>query len=143
MCTNVVKYTILKLEKNMLPLSVHLCRLTVSRNFLLKFFTYESFSPKPLKITIGSFQIFEKIRGDNRKSRCTTSINDTNFAASSAFGVDTGDNFATGVNDTGGKFVIGVNDTGGKFPPVSTTPTVNLPPVPTTPRQTMGTISDG
>jgi hypothetical protein len=33
-----------------------------------------------------------KIRGDNRKSRCTTGINDT------------GGNFATGINDTGGKF---------------------------------------
>jgi hypothetical protein len=47
-----------------------------------------------------------KIRGDIRKSRCTT-----------------------GVNDTGGKFAAGVNDTGGKLPPVSTTPAANLPPV--------------
>ncbi len=54
---------------------------------------------KPLIITLGSFQIFSKIRGDIRKSRCTT----------------------------------GVNDTGGKLPPVSTTPAANLPPVPSIP----------
>jgi hypothetical protein len=47
---------------------------------------------KPLIITLGSFQIFSKIRGDIRKSRCTT-----------------------GVNDTGGKFTTGVNDTGGEL----------------------------
>ncbi len=62
-------------------------------------FFHESPSPKPLIITLGSFQIFSKIRGDIRKSRCTT-----------------------GVNDTGGKFATGVNDTSGKMPPVSTTP---------------------
>jgi hypothetical protein len=38
-----------------------------------------------------------KIRGDIRKSRCNTDI-----------------------NDTSGKIATGVNDTGGKFPPVST-----------------------
>jgi hypothetical protein len=42
-------------------------------------------------MTLGSFQIFSKIREDIRKSRCTT-----------------------GVNDTGGKFATGVCDTGGK-----------------------------
>jgi hypothetical protein len=36
--------------------------------------------------------MFLKIRGDIRKSRCTT-----------------------GIKDTSGKFAIGVNDTGGKF----------------------------
>ncbi len=41
---------------------------------------------------LGLFKIFLKIRGDIRKSRCTT-----------------------GINDTGGKFAIGINDTGGKF----------------------------
>jgi hypothetical protein len=48
---------------------------------------------------------FSKIRGDIRKSRCTTGINDT------------GGKFATGVNDTGGKFChrfLSVVDTGGK-----------------------------
>jgi hypothetical protein len=47
---------------------------TVSRDFLLWFF-YESSSPKPLKITLGSFQIFRKIRGDIRisaKIMCAT-----------------------------------------------------------------------
>jgi hypothetical protein len=53
-----------------------------------------------------------------------------NFATSSPFVVDTGDKFATGVNNTGGKFAPGVNDdqwqiatsinnTGGKFATVS------------------------
>jgi hypothetical protein len=79
----------------------------VSRDFLLQVFFHESPSPQPLIITLGSFQIFSKIRGDIRKSRCTT-----------------------GVNDTGGKFATGVNDTSGKLPPVSTTLAANLPPVP-------------
>jgi hypothetical protein len=61
---------------------------------------HESSSPKPLKITLGSFQIFPKIRGDIRKSRSTTSVNDTGgkFA--------TGNKFchpSAGVVDTGGK----------------------------------------
>jgi hypothetical protein len=51
-----------------------------------------------------------KIRGDIRKSRCTT-----------------------GVNDTGGKFA-----TGGKLPLVSTTPAANLPPVSTIPAANNG-----
>ncbi len=37
----------------------------------------ESLSPKHLKITLESFQIFSKILGDFHKSMCTTSINDT------------------------------------------------------------------
>jgi hypothetical protein len=36
---------------------------TVSQDFLLQVFP-ESTSPKPLKITLGSFRIFLKIRGD-------------------------------------------------------------------------------
>ncbi len=44
---------------------------TVSRDFLLQVFFHESPSPKPLIITLGSFQI-SKIHGDIRKSRCTT-----------------------------------------------------------------------
>jgi hypothetical protein len=63
---------------------------TVSQDFLLQVF-YESSSPKPLKITLGSLQILSKIRGDIRKSRC-----------------------ATGINYTSGKFSSGVNYTGGK-----------------------------
>ncbi len=64
---------------------------SVTRFFASGFF-HESPSPKPLIITLGSFRIFSKIRGDIRKSRCTT-----------------------GVNDTGGKFAAGINETGGKF----------------------------
>ncbi len=46
------------------------------------------------------YQIFSKIRGDIRKSRCTTSINPTGgkFAASVKY---TGGTFATGILDTG------------------------------------------
>jgi hypothetical protein len=65
---------------------------TVSRDFLLR----------SLKITLGSFRIFSKIRGDIRKYRCTTGINDT------------GSKFATGVNDTGAPVA--------NLPQVSTTP---------------------
>jgi hypothetical protein len=48
-------------------------------------FFHESSSPKPLKITVGPFIIYLKIRRDIRKSMCITSI-----------------------NDTGGKFVTGI-----------------------------------
>jgi hypothetical protein len=71
--------------------------------------------------------MFSKIRGDIRKSRCTTGVTDTggklplvsttpaaNFATSSPCVVDIGCKFATGVNDTGGKFAAGANDAGGK-----------------------------
>jgi hypothetical protein len=47
-------------------------------------------------------RIFSKIRGDIRKSRCTTGVNDT------------GRKIAAGINATGGKFATGFNDTGGK-----------------------------
>jgi len=48
----------------------------VTQDFASGFF-HESSSPKPLKITLGSFQIFSKIRGEIRKSRCTNGIDDT------------------------------------------------------------------
>ncbi len=67
---------------------------TVSRDFCFMFF-HESSSPKPLKITLGSFQFFSKIRGDIHMSRCTTCINYT------------GGKFSTGINNTGGKFATG------------------------------------
>ncbi len=41
--------------------------------FCFRFFN-ESSSPKPLKITLGSFRFFSKIREDIRKSRCTTAV---------------------------------------------------------------------
>ncbi len=83
--------------------------------------TVESSSPNPLKIKFWSFHIFWKIRGDIRKSRCTTGINDS------------GGKFAKGINDTGGKFVSlvllilggkyaeGINNNDGNFPLVSMT----------------------
>jgi hypothetical protein len=54
------------------------------------------------------FQIFSKIRGDIRESRCTTGIDTSatpvaNFSTIFTSVVDTGGKFATGVNDTGGK----------------------------------------
>ncbi len=79
-----------------------LWRDSVTRFFASGFFD-ESVSPQPQSIALGPFQIFSKICGDIRKSRCTTGINDT------------GGKFATGVNDTGGKIAAGINDTGGKF----------------------------
>jgi hypothetical protein len=72
---------------------------SVTRFFASGFF-HESVSPPPQSIPLGPFRIFSKIRGDIRKLRCTTGINDT------------GGKFA---NDTGGKFATGVSDTGGKF----------------------------
>ncbi len=105
----------------------------MSQDLLLLVFFHKSVPPQPHSITLGPFQIFSKIRGDIRKSRCTTGINDTsgkfatattlppvsttlvaNFPTSFASVVDTGGKFATGVNDTGSKFGTGVNDTGGK-----------------------------
>jgi hypothetical protein len=118
---------------------------SVTRFFASGFFD-ESVSPQPQSIALGPFRIFSKIRRDNRKSRCTTGIN--NISGKFATGVndtggkffhqfvsvlDTGGKFATGVNNTGGKFATGVNDAGGKLPPVSTTPAANLPPVSMTP----------
>jgi hypothetical protein len=64
-------------------------------------------------MTLGPFRIFQKIRGDIRKSRCTTGINDTGSKIAAGIN-DTGGKFATGINDTGGKFATGVNDTGGQ-----------------------------
>jgi hypothetical protein len=76
---------------------------TVSRDFLLLVFFMNQFPPPSQSIPIRPFQIFSKIRGDIRESRCTTGINDT------------GGKFASGVNDTGGKIAAGISDTGGKF----------------------------
>ncbi len=152
-----------KLEaNNVLTLSL---RDSVTRFFASDFF-HELSSPKSLKITLGSFQIFSKIHRDIRKSRCIVAnspqvlttpaaklllISTTpaanlpplsttpaaNFATSSPGVVDTVGKFATCVNDTCSKFSTSVNDVGGILPPVSTTPVANLQPVPT-----MGTISD-
>jgi hypothetical protein len=72
------------------------------------------FPPQPQSIPLGPFQIFSKIRGDIRMSRCTTGINDT--GGKFATGVnDTGGKIAAGINDTGGMFATGINNTGGKF----------------------------
>ncbi len=73
------------------------------------------FSPSPRVSHQDRFEFFAKIRGDIRKSRCTTGINHS------------GGKIAAGINDTGGKFATGINntsfatsfasvvDTGGKY----------------------------
>jgi hypothetical protein len=58
-------------------------------------------TPKYSTEAVSNF--FSKIRGDIRKSRSTTGINDTSGK------------FATSVNKTGGKFATGINDTSGNF----------------------------
>ncbi len=68
-------------------------------------FFHESSSPKPEKITFGSFVIFLKILGDIRKSRCTSTTPVANLATVTAGVIDTGGKYATG-----GKFATGVND---------------------------------
>jgi hypothetical protein len=45
--------------------------------FCFWFFFMNQFPPQPQSIPVGPFQIFSKNRGDIRKSRCTTGINDT------------------------------------------------------------------
>jgi hypothetical protein len=100
----------------------------VLRDFIASGFFHESSSPKPLKITLSSFLILSKIRGDIRKSRCTIGINSpvanlppvsTTPAANlskyslyypkvykhniyKTFLIEDLFPFATGVNDTGG-----------------------------------------
>ncbi len=86
----------------------------VSRIFASDFF-HESSSPKPLKITLGSFQIFLKF-AEIFASQGAPPVSMTqvvtlppvstkpaaNFATSSAVVVDTGGKLATGVNDSDG-----------------------------------------
>jgi hypothetical protein len=106
--------------------------------FFASGFFHESVSPPPQSIPFRPFQIFSKICGDIRESRCTTGsmtpvanlplVSATpaaNVYTIFASVVDTGGKFATGVNNTGSKFATGVNDAGGKLPPVSTTPVAN------------------
>jgi hypothetical protein len=72
--------------------------------FDFKFF-HESVSPKPLSIPIGPFEIFLKICGNIRSSRCTTSV----VADTGKF--DTGGKFDNGGKfDTGGKFAVSIID---------------------------------
>jgi hypothetical protein len=104
---------------------------SVTRFFASGFFHEYSFS-KPLKIRLGSFQIFPKILlGDIRESRYTTvpEIIDPVFTRTEqkrSFSVIENERFGlvftktgsinsgTGINDTDGKFAAGVNYTGVK-----------------------------
>jgi hypothetical protein len=65
---------------------------TVSQDFLLQVFFHESYSSKPLKITLELFQIFVENSQDICKSRCPTGINNTGgkFATGTAGVVDIG-----------------------------------------------------
>ncbi len=82
--------------------------------FFASGFFHESVSPQPQSIPFRLFQIFLKILGDIRESRCTTGINDT--GGKFANGVnDTCGKIAAGINNVGGKFATGISDTGGKF----------------------------
>jgi hypothetical protein len=55
----------------------------VSRDYLLLVFFMNQFPPTP-EYSIKTVLIFSKIRGDIRKSRCTTGINDTSGKFSAA-----------------------------------------------------------
>jgi hypothetical protein len=97
--------------------------------FFASDFFHESPSPKPLIITLGSFQIFSKIRGDIRKSRCTTDtggklppVSTTPSANLPPVSTTPAANFATS-----SPCVVD------NLPPVSTIPAANFPPVSTTP----------
>ncbi len=79
---------------------------TVSRDFFASGFLHQPVSPNPR----GPFRVFSKIRGDIRKSRCTTGINDT------------GGKFCHQFRQCFARCTTGINDTGGNLPLVSTTP---------------------
>jgi len=80
----------------------------VSRDFLLQVF-YESSSPRPLIISLGSFQIRGDI-GDQGAPPESTMMAAANLPQDV---VDTGSKFAHRVVNTGGKFSTSVVDTGG------------------------------
>ncbi len=102
-------YTVLSV---LLPFRQLFYRDSVTRFFVSGFF-YESPSPKPLIITLGSFRICSKICGYIRKSRCTTGVNYTGGKLPPVSTTPAA-NFATSSPC--------VVDTGGKLAPVSTTP---------------------
>jgi hypothetical protein len=76
---------------------------------------YVATFPKPLKITLGSFEFFRKFSIFSAQGAPPVSTTPAeNFATGTTGVVDTGGKFATGVNDIGGKFASGVNDSSGK-----------------------------
>jgi hypothetical protein len=54
-----------------------ICITDIARFLTSGFLHDRSFSLKPLIIPLGPFQIFSKIDGDIRSSRCTTGVVDT------------------------------------------------------------------
>jgi hypothetical protein len=100
--------------------------------FCFRFF-HESPSPKPLKIALGSFQIFSKQFAEIFASQGAPPVSTTLVAIlplvdtsrKIASIVDKGGKFATSIIDNGGKFCHGKFAAGVKLPPVSTTPMAN------------------
>jgi hypothetical protein len=80
----------------------------MSRKFFASGFFHGLSSPKPLKITSGSFKFFRKFTeifaSQGAPLVSTTLV--ANFATSTAGVVDTRGKFATGVNDTCRKFAL-------------------------------------
>ncbi len=87
----------------------------MSRNFLLLVFFMNQFPPSPRVFHLDRFEFFRKFAeifaSQGAQPVSTTPV--ANFSSIFACVVDTGGNFATGVNDTGGKFATGVVYTGG------------------------------
>ncbi len=108
-------------------------------------FFYESVSPGPLSIPLGSFRLFSKIRRDDHESMFISGVNDcstvsttplTNLSVVSltpAINLCQGFSLIGGVIDTGDKFIIGVVDTAEKWSPMTTTPMINFSLVSMTP----------
>jgi hypothetical protein len=91
----------------------------MSQDFLLQVF-FMNHLPQVPENNTRVISNFSKIGGDIRKSKCTTSINDTVANLKLVLTILAA-NFATGIAaviDTGGKLATRVNDTGGKSPPV-------------------------
>jgi hypothetical protein len=95
---------------------VQLFKGTVSRDFSLLFFL-RIILPQASENNTSVISIFSKIRGDIRKSRCTTAPAAVHLPLVPLMCVDTSGKFATGVIDTStsGKFAAGVNETGSKL----------------------------
>jgi hypothetical protein len=70
-------YTVFELREAYLFKFLFLFKGTVPRGFRLLVFSNESVSTKHLSVPLRPFQIFSKIRGDIRGSRCTTGVVDT------------------------------------------------------------------
>jgi hypothetical protein len=91
-----------------LSLKIKFCFFFVHFIFVHSAKSHESVSPQPQSIPLRPLRNFSKIRGDIRKSRLTTGINDTGGKSSTIFAsvVDTSGKFAASVVDTGGMATV-------------------------------------